>query len=256
MRGFYSAAAGMFTQQENLNTIGNNIANASTTGYKKQDNVSTSFGEHVALRMSNKNDVRLRERIGHGAFMTVNIDEYTDFTQGPIQRTDRALDMAINGDGFFALETEKGDIVLSRNGQFELDEEGQLKLKGVGYVLNDSLERITLDGSKFDVNTNGEIYQNGEQIDMIGLFYPNEGVVLKKVDDGGVYSTGADQEAFELMEEGTFEIIQKSLEASNVDMTDQLTKMIRSQRNFQSCLEVLKIYDAINEITANQLGKL
>ncbi len=255
MRGFYSVASGIFTQQEHLNTIANNIANATTTGFKAQENISTSFDEYVGLRMSNLNQHRLRERIGTGAFMTVNIDETTDFSQGRISETGRELDVAINGDGFFAVEEPNGNVVLTRNGQFELDAEGNLMLKDVGYVLSDVLERIQLSGANFEITGNGEILENGESIDMLAMVYPNEGVEIFKVGED-TFSTGQNQQDFTQMEEGTYQIVQGALERSNVDMTDQLTQMIKSQRNFQSCAEVLRIYDSINELSANQIGKL
>lgn len=255
MRGFYSVAAGIFTQQENINTISNNIANASTTGFKAQENISSSFSEHVVNRMSELNEFKYKEPIGGGAFITVNIDDKTDFTQGRITNTDRALDVAINGDGFFAVENKRGEIVLSRNGQFELDAEGNLILKGVGYVLNEGLDHITLQGSNFKIAGNGEIFEEGESVDQFAIVYPNEGVELTKIDEE-TFTTGENQEDFEQMEEGTFQIVQGALENSNVDMTEQLTKLIKSNRNFGSCAEMLKIYDSINEISANQIGKL
>ena len=255
MRGFYSVASGIFTQQENINTIANNIANATTAGFKAQENLQSTFGEHVTMRMSELNDFKYKQPIGHGAFITVNIDEYIDFSQGAIQKTDRNLDFAINGDGFFAVEEPNGNIVLARDGQFELDAEGNLILKDIGYVLNDSLDHITLSGSNFGVATNGEIYEDGENVDKLAMVFPNEGVEIFKVGEE-TYSTGENQTNFTQMDDGTFEIIQGSLENSNVDMSRQLTRLIRSNRNFGSCAELLKIYDAINEISANQIGKL
>ncbi len=255
MRGFYSVAAGIFTQQENINTISNNIANASTTGFKAQNNISSSFGEHVVKRMSELNDHMYKQPIGHGAFITVNIDEYVDFSQGAFRKTDRNLDLAINGDGFFAVEQKDGNIVLTRDGQFELDAEGNLMMKDLGYVLNEGLDHITLSGSNFSVAANGEIFEEGESVDKLALVFPNEGVEIFKVDEEG-YSTGENQTDFTQMDDGTFEILQGQLEVSNVDMTEQLTRLIRSNRNFGSCTELLRIYDSINEISANQIGKL
>jgi len=201
MRGFYSVAAGMFTQQEHLNTIANNISNANTTGFKAQENISSAFVDHIQLRMSNLNEDKLKERIGYGHFMTVNIEEFTDYTQGHIQTTNRSLDMAINGDGFFVIEGDNEEILLTRNGQFELDEEGYLRLKGNGYVLNESLDRITLEGSGFTVASNGEIFEGEDSVDMLAMVYPNEGIELKKVGED-TYTTGEDQEAFEQMVNG------------------------------------------------------
>ena len=255
MRGFYSVASGIFTQQENINTIANNIANASTAGFKTQNNIQSTFGEHVTMRMSELNDFKYKQPIGRGAFIAVNIDEYVDFTQGSIHQTDRSLDFAINGDGFFAVEDKGGNIVLSRDGQFEMDAEGNLILKDVGYVLNESLDHITLSGANFGVAANGEIFEEGESVDKLAMVFPNEGVEIFKVGEE-TYSTGENQTNFTQMDDGTFEILQGRLENSNVDMSEQMTKLIRSNRNFGSCAELLKIYDAINEISANQIGKL
>ena len=147
VRGFYSAAAGVFSQQKALDAISNNIANSTTAGYKNQSTMESSFGEHLVSRLSDLNNLSSRN-IGPGSFITVNSSEYTDFTQGSFENTGRAVDMAISGEGFFLVESETYGPVLTRNGQFEIDADGDLYLPGVGKVLNDGEDAINLEISQ------------------------------------------------------------------------------------------------------------
>jgi hypothetical protein len=112
VRGFYSAAAGVLSRQKSLNVISNNIANGSTAGYKSQSTIESSFGHHLVARM-NTPQGKNSNNVGPGTFMTVNIDEYTNFSQGSLEQTGRPFDMAINGQGFFLIESENyGEVTI------------------------------------------------------------------------------------------------------------------------------------------------
>ena len=82
VRGFYAAAAGLFSQQKAMNVISNNIANSTTAGFKTQETVESSFGDHLVSRLSSMEGCIGANNIGPGSFMTVNSSEYTDFSQG------------------------------------------------------------------------------------------------------------------------------------------------------------------------------
>ena len=130
-------------------------------GFKTQSALESSFGEHLVARLSSINGDS-DNNIGPGSFMTVNSSEYTDFTQGNMESTGRNVDMALNGDGFFLVENEAYGPVLTRSGQFEIDSDGELSLPGVGKVLNDGEDTISLDSSNFTVSSSGVISVDGE----------------------------------------------------------------------------------------------
>jgi len=253
VRGLYSAAAGVFTAQKSLNVISNNIANATTVGYKSQSTVESSFGEHLINRISELDSVA-QNNIGPGAFITVNSSEYTDYTQGSMQSTGRSVDMAINGEGFFLVESETYGPVLTRNGQFEIDSEGDLYLPGVGKVLNDGEDTINLENSNFKVSPSGVITIDGEEADVLFIAKPSEETVLKSVGNG-VYQA-EEGGGYDQAEEGTYMVMQGMLEKSNVNMAQEMSRIIAGQNHFNSCTQIIKMYDAINELTVNQIGRI
>ena len=253
VRGFYSAAAGVFTQQKALNVISNNIANASTAGFKSQGTVESSFGEHLVNRMSELSSVAKND-IGSESYITVNSAEYTDFSQGSLESTSRPVDMAINGDGFFLVESETYGPVLTRNGQFEIDSDGELSLPGVGKVLNDGESTISLDSGNFTVGPTGTIYVDGDEADSLYIVKPTEGTVLKSVGDG-VFQV-EEGGGYDQVDEGTYNVLQGTLEKSNINMAQEMSRLIAGQNHFNSCTQIIKMYDKINEITVNQIGRI
>lgn len=251
VRGFYSAAAGVFSQQKALNVISNNIANATTTGYKSQSTMEASFGDHLISRLSANASVT-NNNIGPGSFMTVNSSEYTDFTQGNFENTGRSVDMAINGDGFFLVESETYGEVLTRNGQFEIDDEGDLILPGVGKVLSESKSTINLESSSFTVASSGVISIDGDEVDTLYIAAKDEDAILKNVGQGTFQSDGGYDQA----EPENYAVIQSTIEKSNINMAQEMSKIIAGQSHYQSCTQILKIYDGINEICVNQIGRI
>lgn len=253
VRGLYSAAAGVFTQQKALNSISNNIANTGTAGYKSQSTLESSFGEHFLSRISDLAGVS-QNNIGSGNFMTINSSEYTDFTQGFFDQTDRSVDMAIQGKGFFLVESEAHGRVLTRNGQFEIDGDGNLYLPGVGKVLNDGGSVINLESSNFAVGSNGTILVDGEETDLLYIADFSENTTLKSV-GSGVFQMN-EGGGYRQAEEGSYHVMQGMLEKSNVNMAREMSRMIASQNQYNSCTQIIKMYDKINELTVNQIGSV
>jgi flagellar basal-body rod protein FlgG len=251
VRGFYSAAAGVFGQQKSFNTISNNIANASTAGYKNQGSVVSSFGSHMISRMSSAENLG-EGSIGKGDFITANSSTFTDYTQGAIQGTERSLDMAIEGSGFFLLKNQQGEEVLSRNGQFFIDQEGELALSGTGKVLDTGRNVIPIQGGDFTVDGKGNI-RMGEKT--LGTLF-----IAAKGDESKLVTTGNGnfkrEENILQEEEGSYLIHQGALEKSNMDISSEMSKIIAGQNRYQSCTQILKIYDKINEMTVSQIGRI
>jgi len=250
VRGFYAAASGLFSRQKAISVIANNISNATTAGFKTQSTVESSFGDHLVARLSSMDGVS-SNHIGPGSFMTVNSSEYTDFTQGSVESTGRNVDMAISGDGFFLVESEEYGPVLTRNGQFEIDSDGELSLPGVGKVLNDGEDTISLESSAFTVGKSGVISVNGEEVDTLYVVKPSEDAVMKSVGNGVFQCDSYDQAEAE-----NYMIIQGSIEKSNINLAREMSKLIADQNLYNSCAQIIKMYDGINELSANQIGRI
>jgi len=249
-RGFYSAAAGLLSGQKAVNVLANNVANVNTAGFKSQSTIQSSFSEYLISRLSSSNKIANPD-IGKGAYMTVNSAQFSDFTQGSIEETGRGVDMAIQGEGFFLVQSASGEV-LTRNGQFEVNENGNLILPGVGTVLNSNKQPITLTGSNFSLSSDGRIIQNGAETDALYIATVANKNGLTQVGNGLFQSLNGFQQAGT----GVYSLIQGSIEKSNTDMTTEMSQIISRQNNFQSCAQVLKIFDRISEISANQVGKI
>ena len=251
IRGLYSAAAGVFSQQKALNVISNNMSNASTVGFKSQSTVESSFGEHLVSRLhspdSNKN-----RTVGSGAFLTVNGAEYTDFSQGIIEGTGRTQDMAIQGEGFFLIESKAYGEVLTRSGQFTLDEDNDLALPGVGKVLNETRNTIQLKSSDFTVTGSGVILENGKETDTLYIGVQNEDSELLGTGEG-LYLC---KDGYQKIDTESYQVIQSALEKSNTNIVREMSRIIAGQNNYQSCIQIIKMNDKINEITVNQIGRI
>lgn len=251
IRGFYAAAAGVLTSQKAINVISNNVTNASTAGFKSQSTIESSFGDHLVSRLSEAPGLSSKN-IGPASFMTVNIDRFTDFTQGNIEQTGRSLDLAINGEGFFLVESESYGQVATRNGQFRLDEDGTLILDGVGKVLNDGKRPINLESSNFTVDSRGVIYEDGDEVDTLFVTHFDPEDKLERVGNDLFRMEGG----YRRLEEENYAILQGIIEKSNVNLAQEMSKIITEQNHYQSCTQILKIYDALNEKAVNQIGSL
>ena len=147
LSGFYTASSGMLVQQRNLNIISNNLVNSQTTGYKSERLITTTFDHEFLTRIEKNNN----ERIGSGSPVSLVDDVITNFNGSSLDETERPLDMAIVGEGFFNIQGEERQY-MTRNGNFNIDQEGYLVLDGVGRVLGQN-GAINLNGSSdFTVN--------------------------------------------------------------------------------------------------------
>lgn len=250
-RGSYSAAAGMLSGQKAINVLANNVANVTTAGYKNQSTIQSTFGEYLVSRMSTNPKIAQAD-IGPGAYITVNASQYTDLAQGIFETTDRSVDIAIQGQGFFVVQNDLYGQVLTRNGQFEIDQAGNLTLPGVGLILNSAGQPIKLTGSDFSVSNDGIITQNGAEVGTLNIATVQNQADLTQVGEGYFLS----QNGFQAAQVGSYGILQGTIERSNVDMTKEMSELIARQSNFTSCTQMLKIFDRINEIASNTIGKI
>lgn len=246
MSGFYTAATAMLIQQRRLNTTANNIANVKTAGYKSERTITMAFNDVLAVRQTKNGETP----IGYAAPLQVVNEVSTRFDMADLEDTERPLDVAIGGDGFFNIESN-GRIMLTRNGNFELNEEGYLTLKGIGLVLGQA-GAIQLEDTNFTINERGEVYNsNGELIDTLLVTVPENMNMLTKQPNG---TFTANEDA--VMAESNAMIYQGKLERSNVDLNQELANLIEIQRNFQSVSNAFKTIDALNGKAISEIGKL
>lgn len=247
-KGFYNLTSAMLTQGRRLDIISNNMTNVSTAGYKADTFTATTFDEVMWQRVGNKN--KEYEELGEQSFITAPSELYTDYGQSSFDDTGLPLDFAIEGQGFFAVNTPEGRMY-TRNGSFSLDNEGYLNLPGEGRVLDTNGEEIQLGTDKLDTDGYGGIFDaNGNFYARIGVFAFEDPTEQLDKNDRGLFASDAQPQAV------TPVIHQKMLERSNVDWVREISAMIASQRAYQSAAEATKIYDQVMRQATEDVGRL
>jgi flagellar basal-body rod protein FlgF/flagellar basal-body rod protein FlgG len=241
--GKYSALSGAVTKEQALGNVASNLANVNTTGFKK-DRISFAAilrGAKQASSGQGINFSRIR-KIG------------TDFSQGGMQPTDRPLDVAIDGQGFFKIQ-KNNEIFFTRAGRLMLDENGMVKTPDGFNVLGASNEPLQLDtsaGQDIIISEGGNISINGKLADgKIQVFSVNDQGKLIKTGNS-LYKLGAGS-TDQPME--TFHVVQGSLETSNINMMEEMSAMIATQRAFDANNKVFDSYATIDS-KLDELGSI
>lgn len=240
----------MLTQQRALNVQANNVANVNTPGFKAEDVVCTTFQQQLLTRIEGGR----RTPIGKGSPIRLVEDVASRFDASMLEETGRPFDMALAGEGYFNIMVD-GRRMLTRNGNFDIDDEGYLILRGAGRVQGTKGD-LKIDGSDFTVTGEGEVLNaRGRRVDDLLLSRPTEDTQLEKFANGlYVVPEGQEETALETVDD--LYVIQNCIERSNVDMNRELTTVIETQRNFQSCNNALKVIDQMNQKTASMIASL
>ena len=260
LAGFYTAASGILMQQRTLNVLTNNAANSKTPGYRAERVVSQTFDHELLVRMEGGTETA----VGSGSPIRIVRDVPVDFEMSSLKETGRPFDMALVGEGYFNIsvaaqqdaqgqETEPAQIYLTRNGSFDVDEEGFLILPGVGRVLGQQGE-IQIEGSAYiTVEQDGTIRDSeGVLIDTLQITMPAQDVPLEKAANGLYYVT--DQANNTVIYDAA--VYQGQLEQPNIDVNRELSLVMEAQRAFQSCSQALKIVDAMNQKSSSEIAAL
>ncbi len=224
--GLYNAVRGSFVQELRLDVIANNLANATTAGFKHDRLI---FDDVLARRTQ------------------------TSFRQGVIHPTDNDLDLAINGNGFFKIKTAQG-VAYTRAGQFMINREGQLVTR-TGYPVLGDRGPITVTGTQHQIHIDraGNVYDRGEKVDTIALVDFKDKNQLKKM--GQTMFTGPAGSEQKVPEDKR-DISQGALEMSNLSPVYEMIKMIETHRTFESYTKVIQTISDMDERSANQVGRL
>lgn len=252
IRGLYTAATGMITKQMQQENLSNNIANINTAGYKKDKVVLKSFKEMV---LENKDKTvggkPVVNKLGVVEFGVAVDETKTIFSQGNIEPTERNLDFAISGDGFFSVLNEKGEKVYTRDGRFRINDEGYLttsqgyKVLGLNDQKKETTIKITNKDFLMDVNQKIDT-ANGKMTFEINKFDKETDLVKD------AFSCYKALKAPKQMEKPN--VTQKAFENANVDSIEVITEMISVMRNYESNQKVMAAIDETLGKTVNEVG--
>jgi len=248
-----TAATGLHNQQRRLDTIANNVANINTIGFKSvrldfKDALYTAGLVPGLPRSPEGNQQR-----GHGVLVAGTAK---DFRVGNLQVTQRPLDLAIEGEGFFELRDMDGNYLYTRNGAFYLSAEadGLYLVNGAGmYVMDAYGGRIRLPENAETINITEEglisFTENETEIEIqLGVYTFRNLTGLLTIGDGNYSESEASGER---MRAQNVVIRQGTLEGSNVNLAEEMTRMIRTQRAFQLASRALTTADEMEGIANN-----
>ncbi len=266
MRALYTAGSGMKAQQFNVDVISNNLANVNTTGYKKEraefkDLLYQTMDRAYVLNDAGK-PVNLQ--VGHGTVVSSTI---RNFENGTPEQTASNLDFAIDGEGFFTIMGPQGNVKYTRDGSFKLSitEDGMKKLTtSDGYaVLDNAGEEIFFDPevniSELSVSPRGEMsYKDAEGVSVpmdqtIGMvIFPNK-YALEAVGNNLYSSNSATGEPVQVSDDENAKSIMKQgfLESSNVQVVDEMVKLIVAQRAYEVSSKAIQSSDDMLQIANN-----
>jgi len=233
--------------KEKLDTASNNVSNTDTPGYKKDTVIGRSFG----TVLSDALESRITKGYNLGQFYNkpgVYVDEvFTDFIQGAMEQTENPWDVAIQGDGFFTIDTEIGPLY-KRSMSMRKDT--------AGFLVTDTGDRVVgqnghifIGDNDFHIEENGTIRVDGQIVDRLNVvdFGNREG--MQKAENGAFTGGGGIVEA-------TGAVMQGFLESSNVELSEEMTNLIEISNKFTTNQKLIQMLDGVNQISSNRLGKV
>lgn len=267
-KGIYTAVSGAQAQSTKLDTIANNIANASTPGFKKDKQLFREYLTAYERQPTTLEVPKVPASIesfyplngGDKSFVDVS-GTSTDFQQGPLKLTDNPLDLAIEGDAFFEVATPAG-VRWTRNGHFTKNSEGIVVTKeGYPLLMADqggmSPEERVLQLSekeRLTVTRQGDVFFGRENRGRLSLKTVTEKDVLKK--EGSSLYTFRENFDNEILDATKFKVQQGSVEQSNVNVVAEMTEMIKTSRVFESTQKAIQAYDSMNGKLINEVGRI
>ncbi|MCC6598361.1 MAG: flagellar basal-body rod protein FlgG [Alphaproteobacteria bacterium] len=260
MRSLDIGATGMLAQQTNVDVISNNIANMTTTGFKRQ---RAAFQDLIYQNIdrpgSTSSDAGTTVPSGIQMGLGVRTGAvYRMHGQGAIKITENSLDIAITGEGYFQVQLPNGDTAYTRDGTFQVNENGEL-VTVQGYLLDPGIT-IPANAVDIDINNSGEVLvkipgsitsQNVGQLQLAGFVNPAglEAIgdnMFVETDASGAAVTGNPAEnEFGALRQG-------ALEQSNVNVVEEITLLIAAQRSYEMNSKVISTSDEMLQ-TVSQL---
>ena len=234
----YLALARQVALDRALDITANNLANLRTTGYKAE---KVLFEEYVQQQTS---PVTPPNRMSS----VVQLGTFTDYRAGGFEQTGNALDFAIQGDGFFAVQAPEGTRY-TRAGNFRLDDIGQIVTQDGLPVLDagGSPVQLPADGGRITVGGDGQVAIDGSVVGQIGVleFADPQGLVRE---GSGLFSSSA-----EPVQAESARVIQGMLEGANVQPVLEITRMMDILRNFEAAQQMV---NSQHELARNAIAKI
>ena len=255
VKGLYVANTGMMNEQRRVDVLTNNLANSATTGYKKEGTTSEAFKDVLAYKIKDTSEPGIARRLG-----TMNLgvkigENYVDYSQGAFHETGNTFDLALSGDGFFAVDfmDKEGNCIIkyTRDGAFTLNKDGALVNKNGDFLMGTGGHIILDPTQEFSVDRAGRVFQNGAQMAQIQVTDFEDYDYLKRYGENYFEPVeGATEKA------ATAQVYSGYLEASNVQVVQEMVDLISFTRAYESNQKIIQAYDETLGTAVNDVGKI
>jgi len=242
--GMYSAVSGNISTMEKMDVITNNLSNINTYGFKKDRMIFESVLKNA------KNPTQTGGSMTDGPVLT-NFTVVTDFSPGPIKQTGNPLDISLDGEGFFVVNTPNGKAY-TREGNFRLDSANRI-VSIEGYELLGSGGPITVNGGKVEIDAKGAVSVDGQQVGTIDVVDFPKPYDLQKI--GSTLFAPTDPNIAGQPAVNT-SVKQGSIEESNVQSIAEMVLLIENSRTYDQCVKTIQSYDQMAAHATNDLGKV
>lgn len=255
VKGLYTAYTGMINEQNRMDVLTNNLANAATVGFKKEGATSQAFNDVLAMKIKDTTDAGVARPLGNISLGVKVGENYTDYSQGSLRETGNTYDIALSGEGFFTIEFKnkagQTSTKYTRDGGFTLNKDGYLVTKDGDFVLGKN-GRIKLDPLQSStIDQAGNIWQGGRQVASLRITDFQDYNYLEHYGENyyqpveGARGKNAD-----------YKTLSGYLEMSNIQVVSEMVQMISVSRAYETNQKIVQTYDSSLEIAANQLGKV
>jgi flagellar basal-body rod protein FlgG len=276
LKNIWVSVSGALAQQKNVETIANNVANANTPGFKKDQLV---FKEYLTALDKGVEDIDLPNKEwkpkdfyktygAQNAYVKAD-GSYTNFQQGQLTPTSNPLDLALRGKGFFEVLTPNGTRY-TRRGLFTVNNQGNL-VTDQGYAVLNKMDwaalktegaknltvpkpeerKISIGGGNVTVNMQGEVYQQGKKIGDLSVVEFKDMHTLKKEGNSLYINSEKDN-----IENSTKTVVNQGfIEESNVNAVLEMSELIKANRQFESIQKAMKAYDSITGKSVNDIAR-
>jgi flagellar basal-body rod protein FlgF len=239
IKGIYTSASAMRTGIARQDIVANNLANVSTTGFKRD----RLFVSELIQAADNPMEKTLLE--------PVEASRFIEFTPGALNPTGNDTDFAIQGQGFFEVTGEEGPLY-TRNGRFQRNNEGKL-VDNLGRAVQGDGGEITLPEGVVSVSSRGEISVNGTVIDKLKVVDFESPQLLEKT-EGAAFANAKSLAGESTLDNAT--VRQGFLESSNVETMQEMVEMISTARNYELNARMLTTQDQTLQRTVNDIGRV
>ena len=256
LRSLYTGWTGMYTEQKRLDVISNNMANATTVGYKKEGVTNQSFDESLTIKIRDESANWQKEKIGHMP-LGVKIGEvYTEYTQGSLRETNNTYDLALDGAGFFVVRvTDRAGNdheSLTRAGSFHITRDGYIVDVDGNHLQSEAGDlQVSVDAGQVVIDTDGAVYEDGVLVDQLILKDYENYDYLKKFGDTYYREVPGATE-----KDVTGVVRQGYTEQSNVNVVSEMVSLINITRAYEANQKVIKSVDSVMELAVSSVGKV